>query len=70
MGIRVKEYKYLEKKGYYKVVLDNGDKLNLTKREMSELKIKDSHEHLLFESTSGKWYKPYTVADEVHFMES
>lgn len=61
--IEIVENSFNEKMGYFKITLSNREKVLLTRREFSDLKIKDNHNHILLESTSGNFYKPITLSN-------
>lgn len=65
--IKAIQSEFNETMGYFKITLDNNDKLLLTRIEYGNLKIKDNHNHLMFESTSGNFYKPVSIYGDIHF---
>lgn len=65
--IKVLNNELNENAGYFKIKLDNDDKILLTRIEYGNLKDTFNHDHLMFESTSGNFYKPVAIEGDIYF---
>ena len=65
--VKTKNSEFVENAGHFKITLENNDKLLLTRIEYGNLKQVENHEGLLFESTSGNFYKPVVNDGNIDF---
>lgn len=69
MTLHVIENEFSEVNGFFKIRLSNRDRLLFTRKEYGSLKYNEELEHLMFESSSGQFYKPSINKNEICFYK-